>query len=131
MVIAYADWRIRVEDPRFPVGQARLEAIGVLACESVAPGRALCALLGYGCVCLSGVLWHSSNGGPDRGLCALLGCGVFPGHGIHIQQQGVGVTGWSVVLGCRLATPPLRFAGTSELPELNLVDLPGSALKLL
>jgi hypothetical protein len=33
VVIAYADWRVRREDPRFPVGQARLEAIGVLACE--------------------------------------------------------------------------------------------------
>lgn len=34
MVIAYADYKMRMEDPRFPVGQARLEAIGVLACES-------------------------------------------------------------------------------------------------
>jgi len=33
VVIAYADWQMRREDPRFPVGQARLEAIGVLACE--------------------------------------------------------------------------------------------------
>lgn len=35
MVIAYADYKMRTEDPRFPVGQARLEAIGVLACECV------------------------------------------------------------------------------------------------
>lgn len=34
MVIAYADYKIRQQDPRFPVGQARLEAIGVLACEA-------------------------------------------------------------------------------------------------
>lgn len=34
MVISYADYKMRLEDPRFPVGQARLEAIGVLACES-------------------------------------------------------------------------------------------------
>jgi hypothetical protein len=33
MVISYADYKMRMEDPRFPVGQARLEAIGVLACE--------------------------------------------------------------------------------------------------
>ncbi|WIA22975.1 hypothetical protein OEZ85_001333 [Tetradesmus obliquus] len=35
VVIAYADWRVRREDPRFPVGQARLEAIGVLACACI------------------------------------------------------------------------------------------------
>jgi hypothetical protein len=27
------EWRMRVADPHYPVGQARLEALGVLACE--------------------------------------------------------------------------------------------------
>ncbi|KAF8066373.1 hypothetical protein HT031_002697 [Scenedesmus sp. PABB004] len=35
MVIAYTDWKIKRQDPRFPVGQARLEAIGVLACACI------------------------------------------------------------------------------------------------
>jgi predicted Co/Zn/Cd cation transporter (cation efflux family) len=46
VVIAYADWQMRREDPRFPVGQARLEAIGVLACEGF---RVLLLLYGAPC----------------------------------------------------------------------------------
>jgi hypothetical protein len=45
MVIAYADYKIRQQDPRFPVGQARLEAIGVLACKAFMRGsRPTCVL---------------------------------------------------------------------------------------
>lgn len=35
VVIAYADWKMKQQDPRFPVGKARLEAIGVLACRAL------------------------------------------------------------------------------------------------
>ncbi|GBF97913.1 cation diffusion facilitator [Raphidocelis subcapitata] len=35
MVISYTDWQMTRADPRFPVGQARLEALGVLGCASV------------------------------------------------------------------------------------------------
>ena len=36
IVIFVAEWRSRRADPRFPVGQARLETLGVLACELLA-----------------------------------------------------------------------------------------------
>jgi len=69
MVIAYADWKMRMEDPRFPVGQARLEAIGVLACESMRPGRARYDLLGCGCVCLEAMAqMYSSSSSSSRVL---------------------------------------------------------------
>jgi hypothetical protein len=33
VVISYTDWRMQKLDPHYPVGQARLEAIGVLICK--------------------------------------------------------------------------------------------------
>ncbi|KAI8462623.1 MAG: cation efflux protein [Monoraphidium minutum] len=35
VVISYTEWQMNVADPQFPVGQARLEALGVLACACV------------------------------------------------------------------------------------------------
>lgn len=35
VVISYTDWQMNRADPHFPVGQARLEALGVLLCASI------------------------------------------------------------------------------------------------
>lgn len=35
VVIAFAEHRMQTSDPRFPVGQARAESVGVVACAVI------------------------------------------------------------------------------------------------